>query len=114
MNEGRHELRNQEFAEQHALFDPVCGMAVDQDYTACHYVYAGITHFFCSERCLTVFTKDPGNFFGREFPVSRSARHGKPLLGRPYTCPKHRGTIQDYPGTCFQCGESLVLMPPFT
>src|SRR3546814_8594652 len=42
---------------------PVCGMQVDPVRTAHHAEHEGITHHFCSARCLERFVEDPARYW---------------------------------------------------
>ncbi|MCS7094434.1 MAG: YHS domain-containing protein [Thaumarchaeota archaeon] len=42
--------------------DPVCGMKVDEKTTKLSHVHKGSTYYFCSQRCLDLFRKDPTRY----------------------------------------------------
>ena len=42
--------------------DPVCGMTVDEKSSTFRTGYAGKTYYFCSAKCLSDFTRNPGKF----------------------------------------------------
>jgi uncharacterized membrane protein YraQ (UPF0718 family)/YHS domain-containing protein len=55
--------------------DPVCGMKVDRS-KALRAVYAGRTHFFCSEHCRSQFEADPDGYTRKELaPAEPHAGH---------------------------------------
>ena len=94
--------------------DPVCGMVIDYESETIRIEYEGQFYHFCSEHCRRAFRNNPQEFLEGESPDWDAVRQEKPLLGRPYTCPVHKGVIQDCPGKCYQCGSTLELVPPFT
>lgn len=82
--------------------DPVCGMSVDPA-TAKHKAeHAGRTYHFCSERCLTRFEANPGQFLDKAAAPPPSAP-----AGTIYTCPMHPQIRQEGPGPCPICGMAL-------
>ena len=81
--------------------DPVCGMTVDPARAAGSYVYAGRTHYFCSDRCLAKFKANPAAF------VSTPKVESPSDAGVVYTCPMHPEIRQNGPGTCPKCGMGL-------
>ncbi|MDT7531731.1 heavy metal translocating P-type ATPase [Sphingopyxis sp. SE2] len=87
--------------------DPVCGMKVDPQ-TAKHVLtHAGVHHYFCSARCLTKFTADPGRY------ISDSPQLPSPVpKGAIWTCPMHPEIQQSGPGSCPICGMALEPMTP--
>ncbi len=93
--------------------DPVCGMEIDHLKDEFKHEYKGKPYYFCSEHCFTAFKNDPERFLNGETAEVAASRGEKPLLGRPFTCPAHRGVLQDCPGRCFQCGAVLVRVGPF-
>lgn len=83
--------------------DPVCGMQVDPDQTAHHAEHDGVTHYFCSARCLARFVVDPPKYLARrpdDAPAQAPA-------GTMYVCPMHPQVRQDGPGICPICGMAL-------
>ena len=86
-----------------AAVDPVCGMQVDPDQTAHHADHEGVTHHFCSARCLERFVADPAKYLTRrpdDAPAQAPA-------GTMYVCPMHPQVRQDGPGICPICGMAL-------
>ncbi|QOD90776.1 heavy metal translocating P-type ATPase [Lysobacter sp. CW239] len=83
--------------------DPVCGMQVDPVQTAHHAVHDGVTHHFCSARCLEHFEADPARYLA---PRSDDAPVQAPA-GTIYTCPMHPQIRQQGPGICPICGMAL-------
>ena len=83
--------------------DPVCGMQVDPDQTDHHAEHDGVTHHFCSARCLERFVADPAKYLARrpdDAPAQAPA-------GTMYVCPMHPQVRQDGPGICPICGMAL-------
>jgi Cu+-exporting ATPase len=80
---------------EETAIDPVCGMTVkvaEAKHTAQH---DGHTRYFCSARCLTKFTANPGP---RPEPAAP---------GTIFTCPMHPQIRQVGPGSCPICGMAL-------
>jgi protein SCO1 len=42
--------------------DPVCGMTIKRAHAAAHADYGGKTYYFCSDRCLDRFVRDPARY----------------------------------------------------
>ena len=83
--------------------DPVCGMQVDPDQTTHHAGHDGVTHHFCSARCLERFVADPAQYLTRrpdDAPVQAPA-------GTMYVCPMHPQVRQEGAGICPICGMAL-------
>jgi heavy metal translocating P-type ATPase len=81
--------------------DPVCGMRVagNPDRSVTH---DGETYFFCSDRCVEKFLRDP------EAHLSGEAKATAPAVpGAKYTCPMHPEIVRDGPGDCPVCGMAL-------
>ncbi len=114
MNLDTHAYTNQHNGLTKNHTDPVCGMAVENEDDAPCSEYKGVLYFFCSRHCLEQFKDNPEEFLNNDAFPWHDIRQGKPLLGRPYTCPVHNGVIQDCPGKCYQCGAALQLVPPFS
>ena len=95
-------------AEQQPLKDPVCGMTVTEQ-SGHKQAHDGQLYYFCSARCKTRFSADPG-----QFTASKPA----PQLEQPtqtgaiYTCPMHPEIRQDHPGNCPKCGMTLEPLLP--
>ncbi len=91
--------------------DPVCGMraATDPDRS---FAYRETTYYFCSQKCRTKFSGDPGHYLAHP-PESRSPR--PPMAVSPaatgekleYVCPMDPEVLQDKPGACPLCGMAL-------
>lgn len=87
--------------------DPVCGMRVNPETTKHVVTHAGAHHLFCSARCLTKFTADPGRY------ISGSPRLDSPVPEDAiWTCPMHPEIQQSGPGSCPICGMALEPMTP--
>src|SRR3546814_8733002 len=84
--------------EGSTVVDPVCGMQVDPVRTAHHAEHEGITHHFCSARCLERFVADPARY------LTRQSDDVPAPTGTMYTCPMHPQVRQDGPGICPLCG----------
>ncbi|WP_218944360.1 heavy metal translocating P-type ATPase [Marinicella rhabdoformis] len=91
--------------------DPVCGMQVTE-HSDFHFNYESEDFYFCSERCLDKFSKDPENYTKSsccghcDEPEDSSPKEG----GNPdavYTCPMHPEVEQVGPGSCPKCGMAL-------
>ena len=83
--------------------DPVCGMQVNPDRTAHHAEHEGVTHHFCSARCLERFVADPAKYLT---PRPDDAPAQAPA-GTLYVCPMHPQVRQEGPGICPICGMAL-------
>ncbi|PXW68303.1 Cu+-exporting ATPase [Blastomonas natatoria] len=110
MTETQHRHRGENDHQPHLeemATDPVCGMKVDPQ-TAKHVLtHAGVHHYFCSARCLTKFTADPGRY------ISDSPQLPSPVpKGAIWTCPMHPEIQQSGPGSCPICGMALEPMTP--
>src|SRR3546814_7007120 len=68
--------------------------------TAHHAEHEGITHHFCSARCLERFVADPARY------LTRQSDDVPAPTGTMYTCPMHPQVRQDGPGICPICGRS--------
>jgi Cu+-exporting ATPase len=84
-----------------SLKDPVCGMTVTEQSPHQH-AHAGLTYFFCSEKCRVKFTAEPSTYIGlaAQAPVGAEP-------GTVYVCPMHPEIRRDKPGTCPRCGMAL-------
>src|SRR3546814_11640154 len=69
--------------------------------TAHHAEHEGITHHFCSARCLERFVADPARY------LTRQSDDVPAPTGTMYTCPMHPQVRQDGPGICPICGMAL-------
>ncbi|MEK6301736.1 MAG: heavy metal translocating P-type ATPase [Acidobacteriota bacterium] len=87
--------------------DPVCGMTVNRPTATGSFEYRGSTYFFCSQRCLETFRKDPTRFVKgpalEASPQSKSIAMAK----SKHTCPMHPEVRQKGPGSCPKCGMAL-------
>lgn len=84
--------------------DPVCGMNVTPEKAAGKTEYQGKIIYFCSQKCLEKFEKDPEAYVGekkREKPPPDKNDQ------REYTCPMHPEVVQQGPGDCPECGMDL-------
>jgi Cu+-exporting ATPase len=87
--------------DQEKLKDPICNMLVSPD-SEWRAEYQGQEYFFCSERCLTEFQKNPSYYAGELAKTEKAESSGK-----FYTCPMHPEVRQPEPGQCPQCGMTL-------
>ncbi|MEQ9021804.1 MAG: YHS domain-containing protein [Pseudomonadales bacterium] len=86
----------------HAVKDPVCGMAVNP-HTAEHRSQHGDkTWYFCSSRCQLRFDEDPEQYLGEKQKWEKPA-----APGAMYTCPMHPEIRQQGPGDCPIFGMAL-------
>jgi P-type Cu+ transporter len=113
MNAEKDTYPDQSAGPNVGVTDPVCGTAIVSDKDALNYEYQGNVYYFCSKHCLARFKDDSARFSGEKSLQGSEAGQEKPLLGRPFTCPAHKGVLQDCPGRCYQCGSVLIRMPPF-
>ncbi|MCF6188774.1 MAG: YHS domain-containing protein, partial [Desulfobulbaceae bacterium] len=93
--------------------DPVCGMSTNDEKTFIAYTHEGKTYFFCSEHCLTAFTKDPAQYMdSTPLPHRKEPDQPVPAADTLYTCPMHPEVQLDKPGTCPKCGMTLEPLTP--
>jgi Cu+-exporting ATPase len=110
--------------------DPVCGMTVVPEKSACKVEHTGKTYYFCSRGCAERFSREPEKFLvvpgtGEMKHSPAPAEHGamqhtgadasrtadeKKIR---YTCPMHPQIIQMGPGSCPICGMALEPMDVF-
>ncbi len=88
--------------------DPVCGMQVDEKNTENHTLHDGVKYYFCSEHCLTKFTKSPSKYLSDPKPAP--SNQGKSKADSLYTCPMHPEIQEQKPGACPKCGMALEAM----
>src|SRR5688572_25339216 len=86
--------------------DPVCGMKVIADPQK-RVVHKGTAYYFCSQRCMTRFSEDPGHFLATAHSVPSSNVPHVQVTATIYTCPMHPEIRQDHPGNCPKCGMAL-------
>lgn len=99
------ELRN----SSSQLRDPVCGMHVTEK-SPHHLERSGESFYFCSEKCLETFKREPGKFAARQDMDETALEHAAP--GTIFTCPMHPEIRQDHPGSCPKCGMALEPLMP--
>ncbi len=92
-----------------AVFDPVCGMAVDPATAAHRTELDGVMHAFCSTGCKTKFDADPATYL-ESSPADRQAAVAD--QGATWTCPMHPEVLRQGPGTCPICGMALEPLVP--
>ena len=90
------------------VYDPVCGMTIEEKDAIGSSHFKGKTYSFCSEACKTDFDKEPDAFVKSEgtVGVTSNAR----VAGIEYTCPMHPEVRQGGPGSCPKCGMALEPM----
>jgi Cu+-exporting ATPase len=91
--------------------DPVCGMSTYDKNGFTPHVHEGETYYFCSDHCLTAFSKNPAAFIKTDTtPKPVVEEHQQ--TGTLYTCPMHPEVEQDGPGSCPKCGMALEPLVP--
>lgn len=105
----RHENNVKHADSDSQLTDPVCGMQVKKD-SPHHIEHAGKSFYFCSEKCLGTFKREPGKFTAQQDKEETAFEHAAP--GTIYTCPMHPEIRQDHPGSCPKCGMALEPLMP--
>src|SRR3546814_492488 len=105
----RHENNVKHADSDSQLTDPVCGMQVKKD-SPHHIEHAGKSFYFCSEKCLGTFKREPGKFTAQQDKEETAFEHAVP--GTIYTCPMHPEIRQDHPGSCPKCGMALEPLMP--
>ncbi|HKL26338.1 MAG TPA: heavy metal translocating P-type ATPase [Desulfuromonadales bacterium] len=83
--------------------DPVCGMSVEPEEAAGKTEHKGETYYFCSEKCLQKFEKEPTAYPDKKKSEKKAAKNDQRL----YTCPMHPEVEQVGPGDCPECGMDL-------
>lgn len=93
--------------------DLVCGMTIETQ-NADAYLYEDVQYFFCSQRCLEKFKKNPKPYLKAK---GKDCCGGHPPHGKTdqsnknahsiYTCPMHPEIRQSGPGDCTICGMAL-------
>ncbi|MCD6564240.1 MAG: copper-translocating P-type ATPase [Thermoproteales archaeon] len=77
--------------------DPVCGMEINEDETDFKLVYQDKTYFFCSDKCLDEFTKNPDKYIQKDASVQdfSSKKHEK-HKGHTSHASHHEMMMQDF------------------
>jgi Cu+-exporting ATPase len=93
--------------------DPVCGMSVDPTTAPGSNEWHGTTYYFCSQKCLAKFKRNPQKFVGDspKSVIQSTARQSAPA-GAQYTCPMHPEIVRDGAGVCPICGMALEPIAP--
>jgi Cu+-exporting ATPase len=86
--------------------DPVCGMSVDPATAKWKADHEGERYFFCNERCLNSFRKDPARYV-RRASASQDAAPKDTGSRAEFMCPMHPEIVRDKPGSCPICGMAL-------
>jgi heavy metal translocating P-type ATPase len=84
------------------LKDLVCGMTVTEQ-SPHHTQYQGKDYYFCAQRCLDKFQKNPENYLNPPAKPAATTADKNAI----YTCPMHLEIEQVGPGTCPLCGMAL-------
>ena len=92
------------------VYDPVCGMTIEEKEAVATSLFKGKVYRFCSEACKSDFDKKPEVFLksGGTVGVTSNAR----VTGTEYTCPMHPEVRQVGPGSCPKCGMALEPATP--
>jgi len=93
--------------------DPVCGMKVEVRNTTRSTAYDGQIYYFCSQRCLDKFTREPAKF-SEQAEASKKPAPAELSSSATveYTCPMHPEVVRDAPGSCPICGMALEARTP--
>jgi Cu2+-exporting ATPase len=87
--------------------DPVCGMKTASD-MAKSVSHEDCIYYFCSQKCLDKFRKNPQQYLQPKGTTSGST--SRAMNNVLYTCPMHPEMEQNGPGTCPLCGMALAPM----
>jgi heavy metal translocating P-type ATPase len=89
--------------------DPVCGMTVDLSTARWRHEHAGLTYYFCSQRCMTRFAAEPTRYLTSAPPPTSpgSAAATTTAAGGEYFCPMDPDVVSARPGSCPKCGMAL-------
>jgi Cu+-exporting ATPase len=88
--------------KKEAFKDPVCGMNVSNPSDERTFDYQDKAYYFCSNKCLEKFKKNPEQYLGQSEKLKPAASPSG-----SYTCPMHPEISQDHPGQCPICGMAL-------
>jgi Cu+-exporting ATPase len=92
--------------------DPVCGMAVAWE-SPRRFEHAGVSHRFCSDRCLERFRAEPERWLRGDAAASAPAAGAAPQpTPSSFTCPMHPEIVRAGPGACPICGMALEPIAP--
>lgn len=90
--------------------DPICGMTVKET-SKFHKFFNEKEYFFCSQKCLDKFEKNPLEYVDKKESANLEHKHFSEdthtKLNLKYTCPMHPEIIRDSPGDCPKCGMAL-------
>lgn len=90
--------------------DPVCGMKVKITPSALSFMQDGQSYYFCGQKCLDKFAREPDKFSPKIENSSREvapAEPRSPVANTEYTCPMHPEIVRRAPGACPICGMGL-------
>ena len=99
LNQHDHSSHSSELPKD-LVQDPVCGMKVDTSSNK-KWSYHDKTYYFCSDKCLQKFSKDPEPY------LHGSAAKNMDVSDAIYTCPMHPEVRKIGPGSCPKCGMAL-------
>jgi len=104
MNEQTEKSLNPARTKQ--FVDPVCGMSTDDENAFKTQEFDGKLLYFCSDKCIAKYAKDPQAYSGerKEQPASQDSPGASSAT---YTCPMHPEIEQVGPGSCPKCGMAL-------
>jgi Cu+-exporting ATPase len=77
--------------------------------------HAGQTYYFCSQKCLEKFAREPAKYSRKadaSIQNTASTELESPLATVEYTCPMHPEIVRNAPGTCPICGMALEARAP--
>jgi P-type Cu+ transporter len=95
--------------------DPVCGMRVEVGTATKLAVYKSQTFYFCGQRCLDKFSREPATFATKaaaSLKETGAFERLPPSASLEYTCPMHPEIVRNAPGTCPICGMALEARTP--
>jgi Cu+-exporting ATPase len=102
-------------AQRPEIKDPVCGMTVTAQ-SAHKAEHAGKPFYFCSAKCQSKFSAEPGKYpqspQSASASASVSAQEQTTVAAAAYTCPMHPEIREDHPGNCPKCGMALEPVIP--
>jgi Cu+-exporting ATPase len=94
--------------------DPVCGMKVQVALGTRSASHHGHTYYFCSQKCLDSFSREPAMYATKadaSAPTAGAGEH-KAFEAVEYTCPMHPEIVRSAPGSCPICGMALEPRTP--
>ena len=95
--------------------DPVCGMEIDVGTATRSISYHGRTYYFCGQKCLDKFAREPAKYSRKADASTQKAAltgHAARLATVEFTCPMHPEIVRNAPGSCPICGMALEARTP--